>query len=311
MKSETDTYKYLFGPVVSRRYGRSLGVDMVMPKTCSFNCVFCQIGETEHTTVIPVDDPPVECIIDELEKWIFKDGECDIITLAGSGEPTLHRNFGQVLNHIREHTPYPSLLLSNGSLFFKEEVRKQALTASIVKLSLHSWDQDSFERITRADSSLVFNKVIEGYRKFRAAFKGRIDLEVFVLPGINDKPEQMKQVAEIASSFSPDSVFLNTAVRPPADSSVIQAEPESIEQLTALFGAAAVKPITMPEVTKRTYSDNAIIQLTARHPTSVNQLEKQFDISHDELMKKLNYLDSQGLISLQTKESRTFVTPPL
>lgn len=304
------THKYIFGPVVSRRYGLSLGVDMVMPKSCSFNCLFCQIGETNCTTVTAVEKPPVERIIDELQQWIAADGECDIITLAGSGEPTLHRDFGRVIMYIKEHTPYPSLLLSNGSLFFKDEVRAQAVKASIVKLSLHSWDQSSFERITRADSSLKFSKIIEGYRKFREAFNGRIDLEVFVLPGINDKPEQMKSIAKTAATFFPDSIYLNTAVRPPAEPSVKQADSESIKQLTELFGEAAAKPAVMPKVAKRVYSDDAVIQLTARHPTSINQLARQFDISHDDLTEKLNTLEKNGFISLHSKDSQTFVSSP-
>ena len=310
MLNTTNTYKYLFGPVVSRRYGLSLGVDMVMPKTCSFNCLFCQIGETPQTTVRPQDNPPFEAIINEVNCWMNKDGECDIITLAGSGEPTLHSDFGRVLSYVKEHTPYPSLLLSNGSLFFLESIREQALNADIVKLSLHAWDQESFECITRADSSLAFKNIIEGYRAFRQAFNGRIDLEVFVLPGINDNPENMKQVAELASTFAPDSIFLNTAVRPPADSSVKQASQETMDKLTELFGEAAAKPVVRPKATRLSYSDESVVGLTARHPTSINQLAKQFNISHDDLNARLKRLEAEGVISLLTKDSQTFVSQP-
>lgn len=305
-----NTYKHLFGTVISRRYGRSLGVDMVKSKTCSFNCLFCQLGATAQTTVTPRSEPSAAEIISELTRWVSSDEECDIITLAGSGEPTLHSNFGEVLTYIKEHTPYPSLLLSNGSLFFKESVREQALNADIVKLSLHSWDQESFQRITRAESSLKLDQIIRGYRTFRQAYRGRIDLEVFVLPGINDHPEQMRRIARLASTFAPDSIFLNTAVRPPADCSVRQAQEATMRQLTELFGAAATTPVVTPEVSKLTYSDEAVVKLTARHPTSINQLEKQFDISYDDLSQRLKKLESEGVIALLLKDSQTFVSLP-
>ncbi len=308
MKSESDKYKYIFGPVVSRRYGLSLGVDMIEPKTCSFNCLFCQIGETSSTTVTPHNTPPAEEIIHELEHWIKNDGRCDIITLAGSGEPTLHSRFGEVLRFIKEHSTYPSLLLSNGSLFFNEKIRKQALSADIVKISLHAWDQESFEKITRADPSLKLTTIIDGYRTFRNIYKGRIDLEVFVLPGINDNPDQMKKIAALARSFSPDSIFLNTAVRPPADSSVMEISRKTLEDLSQFFGEAATRPIIKPQTLKRPYSDESVIRLISRHPATIDQLARQFDISCDKLIEKITSLEKNGVISLKKQGLDIFIS---
>lgn len=310
MADKTKTYRYLFGPVVSRRYGLSLGVDMVVPKTCSFNCLFCQIGETASTTVQPGKLPAVEDIIDELSHWIGGDGKCGVITLAGSGEPTLHGEFGRVLDFVKARARHPTLLLSNGSLFFLESVREQAMSADIVKLSLHAWDQSSFERVTRADSALEFDRIIAGYRKFRDKFRGRIDLEVFVLPGVNDTPARMRRIADLASTFAPDSVFLNTAVRPPADSTVKRAAPEVIKELSLLFGQAAAKPIVIPKASKCPYSDESIISATTRHPTSISQLVKQFDISRHDLIDKLQQMKNKGLIALRRRDSEIFVSPP-
>ncbi|MFO7937121.1 MAG: radical SAM protein [Kiritimatiellia bacterium] len=308
MEKEASTYRYLFGPVFSRRYGRSLGVDMVEPKTCSFNCVFCQIGETESTTVQQQKSPPADSVIGEIEVWMENKGQCDVITLAGSGEPTLNGEFGRVLAYIRKHTTYPSLLLSNGSLFFMEDIRRQALNADIVKLSLHAWNQETFSRITRAHPSLRFRKIIEGYRAFRNEFTGRIDLEVFVVPGVNDSKEQMLNIAEIASTFRPDSVFLNTAVRPPAESAVKEASKESMDKLAGLFGDIAVKPVALPQVKKIHYSDEAVLQLTRRHPASAKQLTGQFDIAHDQLVIRLENLARNGKIDLQHLKGEMFVS---
>lgn len=309
MQNKNDTYKYLFGPVVSRRYGLSLGVDLVLPKTCSFNCIFCQIGETPATTVTRQSKPPFEDILNELRAWCNSGNDADVITLAGSGEPTLHLHFGRVLSYVKDQTPYPSLLLSNGSLFFQEDVRSQATDADIVKLSLHAWDQTSFQRVTRADPTLEFEKIVDGYRRFRDIFEGRIELEVFVVPGINDTPQQMERIAEVAQSFSPDSIFLNSAVRPPAESSVQQVHPAVIDELTALFGRAAEGRECKPDLKKLPYSDDAVVKLTARHPATINQLAKQFNISHESLLMNLKKLENEGSVALQIKEGETFVLP--
>lgn len=300
-------YEHLFGPVVSRRYGRSLGVDLVRPKTCSFNCIFCQLGDTRETAITPRDDPPAGEILDELSRWLQSGESCDVITLAGSGEPTLHSGFGRILDYIRQHASTPSLLLSNGSLFFREDVRRQALGADIVKLSLHAWDQESFMRITRADRSLDFDSIVNGYRQFRSEFGGRIDLEVFVIPGINDTPGQMRRIASIAESFAPDSVFLNSAVRPPADASVRQVPEQQLKALSQLFGERAREIPAIAFNGGVPYSDDTLLQLVSRHPASINQLAQQFNISHDMLKERLAGLEKQRRLTLQKRDDETFV----
>ena len=303
-----NTSKHLFGPVISRRYGRSLGVDMVPPKSCPLNCIFCQLGATQTTAVMPVDKPDVREIIDEIKCWIDAGGQADIITLAGSGEPTLHRHFGEVLLFIKQKTDFNSLLLSNGALFFKEEVRRQATDADVVKLSLHAWDQTSFERVTRADKRLKFKAIIDGYQKFRGVFNGRIDVEVFVIPGINDTPSQMRRIAAIAQSFAPDSIFLNTAVRPPASAAVQAASPMVIAELTALFGEVATRSPLSTITAQLPYSDEQVIRLTARHPTSINQLAGQFNISEDRLHLELTRMKREGVIAFQELNGEVFIT---
>jgi wyosine [tRNA(Phe)-imidazoG37] synthetase (radical SAM superfamily) len=303
------TYKYLFGPVASRRYGRSLGVDLAIPKTCSLNCIFCQIGETPSTTIKLSEKPPVNEVLKELARWIQSGDQTDFITVAGSGEPTLHTGFGDVLNFIRDETEFKSLLLSNGTLFFLEDIRNKATSADIVKLSLHAWDQSSFTKITRADPALDFDKILDGFRRFRDIYSGKIDLEVFVIPGINDKAEQMEKIAHIARSFSPDSVYLNSAVRPPADSTVKEASPDLIEKLSLVFGELAVKKIYTTNEAILEYSATALIELISRHPASLDQLAKQFNLSHDVMLNELKILEAQNRMQLTETNGKIFAMP--
>ena len=173
------TYNHLFGPVPSRRYGLSLGVDLAAPKTCTLDCIFCQLGATPRTTLTRTDSPPMDAILAELRHWLArteteKKERLDFVTAAGSGEPTLHLRFGDLFRFARAEMPGRSLLLSNGSLFYLPEVRRDAALADVVKLSLHAWDQASFERISRPHPLLRFDAILDGYRAFRQSFLCRL-----------------------------------------------------------------------------------------------------------------------------------------
>ncbi len=227
--------KYLFGPVPSRRYGRSLGVDLSILKTCTLNCRFCQLGDTQDVTITRTDQPPIEAVLGELRQWLTRDEPLDYITASGSGEPTLHLHFGDLFRFVRAETPFRSLLLSNGSLFTLPEVRREAALADVVKVSLNAWDQASFEQIVRPHPSLKLEAILEGYYAFRQLFSGRLDLEVFIIQGINDTVEQIDRIAALAQRFSPDDISLNTAVRPTADRTLVACPCEQMAQLATRF----------------------------------------------------------------------------
>lgn len=233
--------KYLFGPLPSRRYGQSLGVDLIPMKTCSLSCIFCQLGPTPSPTLERVMEPPIGEIIAELREFLASNPAPDYVTAAGSGEPTLHRDFGELLRYVNEHTACKSLLLSNGTLFTKPDVRRAAAEADVVKVSLHAWDQASFERICRPAAGLDFKKILRGYQQFRQIYRGRLDLEVFIIPGINDTPEAAGRIAALARTFAPDVISLNTAVRPPTDPSVKPCPKETLDALRPLFGPQATE----------------------------------------------------------------------
>lgn len=231
--------KYLFGPVPSRRYGCSLGVDLSLLKTCTLNCRFCQLGNTNHLTITRTEQPPIENVLSELSQWLKREEPLDYITASGSGEPTLHLHFGDLFRFVRSETSFRSLLLSNGSLFTLPEVRQEAALADVVKISLNAWDQASFEQIVRPHPSLRFDEILNGYCEFRNLFSGRLDLEVFVIPGINDTPEQIDRIATLAQRFSPDDISLNTAVRPTADRTLTVCPREQMIQLATHFSSPA------------------------------------------------------------------------
>jgi len=306
-------YRHLFGPVYSRRFGRSLGVDLVRPKTCSLNCVFCQLGPTAATTDLRNADVPIDEIVAELESWQRAGGETDFVTLGGSGEPTLHLQFGELLCWIRDHLPYRSLLLSNGTLFSDEAVRRDAAQADVVKVSLHAWDQASFARIARPHPSLRLEAILDGYRRFRSVFRGRLYLEVFVVPGVNDRPEQMARIARLAQSFRPDVIQLNTLDRPPADASLQLCPPATLAQLATLFTPAAEIPHAAAHGTPPPHATapdaDAIAALVLRHPSSVEQLAAQSGRSVEETLTTLKTLAAQQRIRLTRRDGTWLASP--
>jgi len=308
-------YRHLFGPVASRRFGRSLGVDLVRPKTCTLNCLFCQLGPTPSTTIERRGDVPLAEILAELSAWHQAGGEADFITLGGSGEPTLHPDFGAVLAWIRDHLPFRSLLLSNGSLFAREDVRRDAARADVVKVSLHAWDQPSFERLTRPHAALRFDEILEGYRRFRSLFRGQLHVEVFVVPGINDHPAQMARVARLAASFRPDAIQLNTIARPPAEASVQTCAPATLAALAALFTPVAEVPQAAKPVVNTPSVDGApdaaaLEALVRRHPASAEQLAALSGRPMEAVLSSLKALANQHRIRLVRRDGVWFAAPP-
>ncbi len=301
--------RYLFGPVPSRRYGRSLGVDLSVPKTCTLDCRFCQLGPTARTTVSRTDEPPIEEVLAELRAWLATGQPADFITASGSGEPTLHARFGDLFRFVRGETPCRSLLLSNGTLFTLPEVRQDAALADVVKVSLHAWDQASFERAVRPHPSLRFDAILDGYRAFRQAFAGRLDLEVFILPGLNDAPEQAQRIADLARSFSPDIITLNTAVRPPADADVTACPPERLQALSALFGPAAHEGGAEPATAPAALSEEALVALVSRHPVSLAALSATFHKSEPDMLALLDGLARRNRLRLFESQNALFAGP--
>ena len=212
-------YKYLFGPVPSRRLGRSLGVDLIPFKTCTLDCLFCEVGTTTCSTLTRKEYVPTGDVIDELSDWFRRGEGADYITLAGSGEPTLHAGFGRILEFVNDNASVATAILTNGTLLSLPKVREDASRASLVKVSLSAWDQASYERLHRPCSGVSFDAMVDSYVKFRDQFKGKLWAEVFLLEGVNARDSQVARIAELVDRVSPDRVHLNTAVRPPADPS--------------------------------------------------------------------------------------------
>ncbi|HPJ57143.1 MAG TPA: radical SAM protein, partial [Kiritimatiellia bacterium] len=204
--SPSAAYRYLFGPVPSRRLGLSLGLDLNPLKVCTENCVFCQVGQTTELTLERREWVPTAGVLAEFDRWAGTGGRADFVTLSGSGEPTMHSGFGDILRHVRAAGGFRTALLSNGSLMALPEVRRDAALADVVKVTLSAWDEDSFRRIHRPAEGLTFDRLLAGERALREEFRGQLWVEVMLLPGYNDSPDQVRAIAEQVARVRPDAV---------------------------------------------------------------------------------------------------------
>lgn len=302
------SYKYLFGPVPSRRLGRSLGVDLTPFKTCTLNCVFCQLGRTTRKTVARKEYVPVKNVKAELARWVKGGGKTDYITLAGSGEPTLHARFGEVLEFIRERMPFSAVLLSNGTLFTMPEVRKAACQANIVKLSLSAWDQDSFEHINRPHACLKFNQMMDGYRAFRDEFRGKLWIEVFLLWGMNSVPREVEKIAELVGIIKPDAIHLNTAVRPPAEDFAAPVPRKQMEAMAGLFHPRAkiIAEYSSNKTAEIAANETTILAMLRRRPCTACQIADVFGMHLNEVAKYLGKLTRTGVARVCKKGQEVY-----
>ena len=294
-------YKYLFGPVPSRRLGRSLGVDLTPFKTCTLDCIFCQLGRTTNKTLDRHEYAPIRHVESELDAWIKGGGKADYITLSGSGEPTLHTRFGDVLQFVHDRTAIPTALLSNGTLFCQPAVREAAQRADLVKLSLSAWDQFSFEHINRPHLDLKFQNIVDGYRAFRRGFQGKLWIEVFLIWGTNSVPGDVEKIAALTETIGPDEIHLNTAVRPPAEEFALAMPRKEMEALAGLFRPTAKVIAEFPSDKSADVAANedTILAMLKRRPCTAQQIAEVFGMHLNEVSKHLGNLSRTGSIRSQ------------
>lgn len=293
--------QYVFGPVPSRRLGLSLGVDLIPPKTCTYDCLYCQVGKTTDKRIRPAAFHPVEEVCRELEK-ILKKSTPDTITLAGSGEPTLHRDIDRVISSIRQFTDIRIALLTNGSLLWDEEVRSRVLGADIIMPTLCTVFEETFRAMHRPHEDLNLSRIIEGIQCLRRDYSGLMCLEVVLLEGYNDSEKELEALRDAIKEISPDRVQLNTVVRPPSDSRAQSLDSVRLEQVKEFFGEKA-EIIASPPRNRNTGGGDsriaAIIEMAKRRPVRAVDISHTLNISMEETERVVKGMVIKGRVQLK------------
>ncbi|MGB8225563.1 MAG: radical SAM protein [Sedimentisphaerales bacterium] len=292
----TRKIEHIFGPVPSRRLGRSLGIDLIPSKTCTYDCLYCQVGRTTLKTIERKSWINIDEVIAELKNKLST--KPDYITLSGSGEPTLCSDCGRLIEKIKQTTDIPVAVITNGSLLFNPQVRKELLVADVVMPSLNGGDEETFKKINRPCPEITFDKMLQGLIDFRREFKGKYWLEVFLIAGLNDSDEQIEKLVACIEKIRPDKVQLNTVTRPPAE------------------GVQAVSKERLQQIAKRIYKNTEVIidfkgddkagdfkiksddivEMLKRRPCSADDIAAGLKISKIETLKHIERLIKSGRI---------------
>ncbi len=230
-------YKYLFGPVPSRRLGISLGIELIPHKVCTLNCIYCECGETTRLTCDRKEYIPAASVIEELEHYFKENRKPDYITFSGAGEPLLNSSIATVLEWIKKEIPdIPVAVLTNGTLLSNPEVRKDILKADLVIPSLDAASLDAFNNLDRPHDSINLNNYIQGLIDFRKEYKGEIWLEVFILPDYNNDEKNLNLLQKALKQINPDRIQLNTLDRPGTVSGLHSASRAELQSIIDSWG---------------------------------------------------------------------------
>jgi len=311
--------KYLFGPVPSRRLGVSLGVDLVPHKVCSLNCVYCEVGRTTNLTLVRKEYVPIDKVIGELDEYLAVNPDLDFITFSGQGEPTLNSGIGRVINHIKEKYPrYKVAVLTNGTLFWDEEVRREVMPADVILPDLDAVSELVFRKLNRPHHDLDINMIIDGLIQLRREFKGEIYVEVFMVPGLNDTGSELNLIRETLLKMNPDVVQLNTLDRPGTESWVKPLERKKLQEIVEFFQPLNTEIVASPQSRKKIQSFNQdiseqILETIKRRPSTDKDLCAILGLHPNVLNKYLSELIDAGRIESEELPRGVFFkvkTPP-
>ena len=233
--------KTVFGPVPSRRLRQSLGIDPIPLKTCNWNCVYCQLGRTMPITNERKAFFDPELILAETAEALksHQPDEIDWVTFIGSGETTLDINLGYLIREVKKLTPLPIAVITNGSLFYKPEVRQDLLPADAVMPSFDAGNEALYRKINRPHPELTFDRLVEGLIAFRQEYSGNLWIEVMMVRGLNDSEAALEELAVWFERIHPDEIHILQPTRPPVEVWVEPADQEGIIRAQAILGKAA------------------------------------------------------------------------
>jgi len=272
---------FAYGPVPSRRLGRSIGVSPIPPKTCSYSCVYCQLGRTNHLQLERESFYPKEEILDDIRKVIEK-SPADYITFVGDGEPTLCKDLGWLIHESKKEFSLPIAVITNGSLLYREDVRNDLKESDVVLPTLDAGTHEVFKKINRPHKNITFEKMLHGLIDFRKEYSGKIWLEVMLVKDLNDTKVALNSTKMAIEEISPDRIYIATPIRPPAESWVEPTIPDRILLAQKILGESW--DITGREsgefgVSEFSNAREAIYEICSRHPLRENQaleIERKF-----------------------------------
>jgi len=299
---------HTYGPVPSRRLGRSIGVSPIPSKTCSYSCVYCQLGSTTNFTIQRDSFFDREDILQELINRV-KDSDADFITYVGDGEPTLCSDLGWLIGRTQQYTDLPIAVITNGSLLYNKSVQNELQNADIVMPSIDAGDEKTFQNINRAHKNLEFTEIVQGIIEFNKIFQGELWTETMLVQGYNDSEEQLNKINGIIDKIKPKKSFTMIPSRPPVED-VHPPKPDNLlyAQKT-ISNTEAIDNIEEGNFNINNYNNlaEALNEISKRHPLRKNQahfIAKQFKQENN-----LEELISEGKFVIKKYTKHEYILP--
>ncbi|MEA2030202.1 MAG: radical SAM protein [candidate division Zixibacteria bacterium] len=291
---------FVYGPVPSRRLGRSLGVSPIPPKTCSYTCVYCQLGRTTHLQIKRESFFPKEDILAEIISTA-PTAKTDFVTFVGDGEPTLNRDLGWLIQQTKKELHLPVAVITNGSLLFQKDVREDLCKADVVIPTLDAGNEKTFIAVNRPHKGIGFDAMIQGLVDFRHEYSGQLWVEVMLVKDLNDTEKELQSIKHAIDMINPDRVYTLTPIRPPAENWVKPSDAKDILKAQEIIGETiSVAELETGKFGLEEFSDarKAILEIGSRHPLrrkQAEEIEKSF--SEADVVGKM--LEDKELVSIE------------
>ncbi len=282
--------KYVFGPVNSRRFGLSLGIDLSPDKkSCNFDCLYCELGKGKNTNKIQ-NEPEVSEVINEVSNVLKKINKVDVLTVTSNGEPTLYSKLDLLIERLNEiKRKEKTLILSNGSTISSPVVKQTLSKFDIVKLSLDTANEKTFFKLDRPLKDIKLREIIEGMISFRKIYKGELIIEILIVEGINDTIEEMILLKDVLNEIKPDRIDIGTIDRPPA----YNIEPISSEKLFNLsevflgFNINVIYRNSENIKRKITLNEEDVLNTLRKRPLTISDIQTLYDNKTQKLIETM------------------------
>ena len=299
IKQDKSRALHTYGPVPSRRLGFSLGIDIIPLKTCSLDCIYCQLGPSPKKTIHRKEYFSPSGIVSQIKKKLSSGQRIDYLTFSGSGEPTLNKTLGKIIRKIKKTTSIPVAVLTNSTLLSQKSTREALMDADLVVPSLDAVTQEIFVKVNRPYPSLNIEEIIQGLREFSQEFKGSIWLEIMLVKGVNDSPSHIRKLKEAIAEMKPEKVQLNTVIRPPAEKNARPLSLKDLEKIKNILGENCEIIVESYREAQKSTPENlegAILSLIQRRPVTLAEISASLGKGKNEIIRSLDSLLAEGKI---------------
>jgi len=305
---EKEKDSHIFGPVPSRRLGRSLGVDLVPFKTCTYDCIYCQLGPTTCKTLERKEWIPTEELIKQVRDIIPR-SRPDYVTLSGSGEPTLHSEIGKIIDEIKSTTDIPLAVLTNGSLLWDPDVRDAVLNADLLIPSLDAGTEERWLEVNVPHEDLSFEQMVGGLLDLRKHYRGEVWLEIFLLAGLTATEDEVDEMIKLTRKMNFDRIQLNTVTRPPSKSSALPVPSDQMLRYSARFGPGAeviADYQSVHDMPSFAAGREDVLEMLRHRPCTLDDIAGGLRMHRNEAVKYVEELMSRNEISIKEQNGRKY-----